>query len=94
LLGTAEIGGSANCAEGCRIVFRLAPPAGGGAGAWTETVLYAFPGGGGGANPTTALLPGPGGSHYTVTEFGGADLFDCEGVGCGTVVQLLPPASG
>ena len=93
LLGTAEIGGSANCAEGCGIVFRLTPPAGG-AGGWTETVLYAFPGGAGGANPTTALLPGPSGSYYVTTQFGGADLFDCEGVGCGTVVQLLPPAAG
>lgn len=40
LYGTTENGGSSACNQGCGIIFKLAPPSGG--GKWTETVLDDF----------------------------------------------------
>jgi uncharacterized repeat protein (TIGR03803 family) len=66
-------------------VFSLTPPASPG-GAWTQAVLYSFPGGSDGVYPTGCLVVGPAGVLYGVTEYGGYQ----DG---GVVFALSPPAS-
>ena len=82
LYGTTGYGGN-----GSGTVYELQPPASPG-GAWTETVLYTFPGStnafGGFA---TSLVLGPGGVLYGTTYSGGD-------FGQGLVFRLTPPAPG
>ncbi len=86
LYGTTFSGGVADstCYGGqCGTVFALEPPTVAG-GAWTETIVYAFPEGKSGSNPAAGVLIGPGGFLYGVTVYGG-------GGGDGTIFYLRPP---
>ncbi len=80
--GTAFPGQGWGTASG--VVYKLAP---GGAGKWTESVIYQFTGdpatGPDGAEPVGRLVMDATGSLYGTTEFGGV-------YGCGTVFQLAP----
>lgn len=80
LYGTASQGG----AYGNGTVFKLARNS---AGAWDQTVLYAFTGKTDGANPVSSLTFGPDGNLYGTTDSGGA-------YGYGTVFRLTPTADG
>jgi uncharacterized repeat protein (TIGR03803 family) len=82
LYGTTEYGGTSNVGT----VFSLTPPASAG-GAWSETVLYSFPGGSKGALPAAAIVIGPDGHLYGMTSYFAGDS------NCGTVFALQPPAS-
>ena len=66
---------------GCGTVFKVTPPSGG-AGPWTESVLYAFQGGGDGANPFTPVFM-LGSNLYGTTVYGGAP-------NGGTVFEVIP----
>jgi uncharacterized repeat protein (TIGR03803 family) len=84
LYGTTTAGGTGGCAGGCGTVFKLAPPPQPG-GAWTETVLYNFPGSfpyGGGTNGGVTMDAN--GALYGTTRVagGGPD---------GAVFRLTPP---
>ncbi len=90
LYGTTFDGGITGCrSKGCGTVFRLSAPASAG-GAWTETVLYAFPGRSHGANPQAALLYAAG-HLYGTTARGGLDCLP--NATCGVVFRLTPPAA-
>ena len=78
LYGTTGGGGTSR--SGC--VFELSPPAGG-AGTWTETVLYSFANGDDGCAPLGALTLDASGNIYCTTSRGGAS-------GNGTVFELSP----
>jgi len=91
LYGTTQFGGSTGCGGGCGTVFKLAPPADGRTN-WTETVLYRFQGGNDGANPLANLIADANGALYGTTPQGGGTA--CNGVGCGVVFKLIPPADG
>jgi uncharacterized repeat protein (TIGR03803 family) len=81
LYGTAVAdlyGGSSN-----GLVFELSPSG----SAWTQTVLYRFPGGEDGRNPFAGLVFDPAGNLF------GATSFDGSGNG-GTVYELSPSAGG
>jgi hypothetical protein len=68
-------------------VYRLVPPSTQG-GAWTEQILYTFPGyAGDGEEPAGPLAFGRDGTIYGTTEYGGASFYD------GTFFQLAPPAA-
>jgi len=69
LYGTTETGGVGSCfgSFGCGTIFKLTPPAQGGA-AWTETVLHFFTGYGDGAEPAAQLVPGPGNWLYGTSK--------------------------
>src|SRR5690242_7294349 len=58
LFGTATAGGNSGfvryASTGCGTAYELTPPSGAG-GAWTEIVLYKFPGGNGPWLPATGL---------------------------------------
>ena len=87
LYGTTTAGGT----WGKGTVFELTPTASPDA-AWTETVLYSFPGRGHGADPMGGVVIGGNGVLYgTALNFGAST--SCSGVDCGTVFALLPPAS-
>jgi uncharacterized repeat protein (TIGR03803 family) len=75
-------------------VFQLTPPAVAG-GAWTESVLYVFPGENGYARgPFGSLLAGPGGVLFGMAPSGGGGVCRVFGwLGCGSVFQLTPPAT-
>jgi uncharacterized repeat protein (TIGR03803 family) len=90
LYGTTSYGGqNAACADttyGCGRVFRLAPPAAGGA-AWTETDLHLFTGtANDGSSPFSGVLIGAGGTLTGNTANGGNAP--------GTVFQLKPQQDG
>ncbi len=98
LFGTTTSGGTAtNCGSnpGCGTVFELSPQSG---GTWKETVIYNFCSNYSnnqcldGAAPSFAtLIFDTAGNLYGTTEEGG----NCTLVlGCGTVFELSPPASG
>jgi uncharacterized repeat protein (TIGR03803 family) len=91
LFGTTQDGGPA----GAGTVFSLTPPTAAG-GQWTETVLYSFQtdfnGQGDGTYPSAGVVIGSGGVLYGSTIFGGNNSF-CQGIGCGIVFSLTPPAS-
>jgi uncharacterized repeat protein (TIGR03803 family) len=81
LLGTASVGGSANCDGGCGTVYELTPPKNG-QSAWTETTLYEFAGGAtDGAFPASSLLLTEENGAIGVTTSGG--LYDA-----GTVFRI------
>lgn len=65
--------------------FELSPPVGG-VGAWQETILHSF-GLFEGANPVGELVLDQAGNVYGMTNVGPGS------VSCGTVFQLVPPAS-
>ena len=106
LYGTTHDGGTGTCTIGpqgtnlgCGTVYSLTPPSSPG-GVWTEQVLHSFTGGRAGSsdgeNPNAVVI-GNGGVLYGTTEFGGTG--GCGGgreggfAGCGTVFELVPPAS-
>ena len=98
LYGTSGQGGdvAGSCASvgGCGVVFKLSPPAGG-AGPWTETVLYSFTGGTDGASPSPGLIFDSQGNIYGSSVMGGHVAGSCASVGgCGVVFKLSPPAGG
>ena len=90
LYGTTQYGGGgAGCPTGgCGTVFMLTPPAAGQT-AWTETVLYSFPGSNGGiARPTSGLIFDTAqGRLYGTTGKGGTQGF-------GMVFELARPGTG
>jgi uncharacterized repeat protein (TIGR03803 family) len=72
-------GGSTICADGCGIVFKLAPTG-------TETVLHRFRGGADGAHPAAGLVRDSAGNLYGITASGGG--LGCGGQGCGIIFRL------
>jgi uncharacterized repeat protein (TIGR03803 family) len=76
LYGTTWSGGSSACYTGCGTIFKLAPPSGG--GAWSETVLYAWP-----SNPQSSIVVFKGGLLYGTTFYLGA-------ANVGSVFELAP----
>jgi uncharacterized repeat protein (TIGR03803 family) len=71
-------------------VFQLVPPATAGA-SWKATIIHSFKDDGDGGFPFTGVMLAPDGSLYGTTTLGGD--FSCfNGLGCGTVFQLTPPA--
>ena len=88
LYGNASYSGVVNASG---VVFQLTPPAQSG-GAWTETVLYTFPGFKADATtPATTLAIDGSGNLYGTSVFGGSTA--CY-LGCGTVFKLAPPLGG
>ena len=88
LYGTTVQGGSAACADGCGVVFKLAPTAD---GTWMESVLHRFTGGADGGAPEAGLIFDAAGNLYGTTFQGGSTA--CSG-GCGVVFKLTPTAGG
>src|SRR5579872_889596 len=84
LYGTTQIGGI----MGSGTVFELSPPSEPG-GAWTETILYAFPGfPGDGGNPFAPVIIDTAGNLYGTTNGGGTGTFGAKG----TAFELSPPS--
>jgi uncharacterized repeat protein (TIGR03803 family) len=93
LYGTAGYGGifNANCLSsgvqvGCGTVFKLSPKSGG----WAFSVLYSFTGTTDGLTPDQIVAFDADGSLYGSTF--GQDGYYCQGIYCGTVFKLRPPA--
>lgn len=85
LYGTTISGGPDNAG----LVFELSPHAGGG---WTEKILHAFKNDGkDGIDPWGTLILDAAGNLYGTTPYGGSH---CLPLGCGTVFELTPTASG
>jgi len=84
LYGTTARGGTA-LESLCGTVFSLTPPATSG-GAWTEAVLYSFPGTGSEGCGPQNLAIGTGGELYGTSSSGGAS-------NAGSVFSLTPPRS-
>jgi hypothetical protein len=93
LFGTTISGGLEGCDEdGCGVVFQLTPGPTHGS-AWTESVLHTLIGSDG-AGSRAALTLGPGGVLYGTTSNGGSGSACQQSQGgCGTVFQLIPPAT-
>jgi len=93
LFGTASAGGNSGCVRyastGCGTVYELTPPSAAG-GAWTEIVLYRFPGGNGPWLPATGLAMDGAGNLYGTTTDGGP--YDCTSTYCGTAFKLTRPS--
>jgi uncharacterized repeat protein (TIGR03803 family) len=94
LYGTTTAGGtkSAQCPNGCGVVFQLTPAGNG--QPWTETVLYSFCSQVNcedGANPQAGVIFDSAGNLFGTTENGGVD---CGVAGCGTVFELQHSQSG
>jgi len=88
LYGTTETGGNiGNCGSGCGEVFELSKNS---SGTWTKIVLHAFSGLDG-WGPMGSLIMDTAGNLYGTTLFGG---IYCQFVGCGTVFELSPTATG
>jgi len=92
LYGTTYWGGAAPACPvaDCGTVFRLAPST---TGPWKERVLHAFTNGVDGGNPASGLIFDAAGDLYGTTAQGG-HLTDCSNLGCGTIYELTPTASG
>lgn len=89
LYGTTSQGGT----SGFGTVFELAPPVAEG-DQWTETALYNFEGGSSdGGSPFAGLVFDTVGRLYGATDEGGITNDSLCSAGCGTVFQLMPPAS-
>ena len=71
--------------------FQLAPPTTPG-GVWTETLLHTFAGSSDSGFPNGLVL-GSGGALYGTTQGGNSARQCSNGIPCGTVFQLTPPAS-
>jgi len=99
LYGTAFTGGSNNTfcgTDGCGVVFKLIPPAGGQT-AWTEQTLWAFSGGNDGAYPISGVILDRAGAVYGMTNGGGNPgciPYQAFESGCGVVFKLTPPRRG
>ena len=93
LYGTSSSGGNSSCvtfsSAGCGTVFELSPPPAPDH-AWTETVLYRFPGGNGPWLPIAGLTMDAAGDLFGMTTDG--DVYDCLTTYCGTAFELTPPA--
>jgi uncharacterized repeat protein (TIGR03803 family) len=85
LYGTTEDGGSAYFGA----VFKLTPDAAG----YRESVLYSFAGLSDGAYPAAGVTASANGSLFGTTASGGGMGCD-EGLGCGTVFELVRSSSG
>lgn len=79
LYGTAATGGNDACPNGCGVVFKLTPGAG---GRWTYSVVHRF-NFHDGANPAAALILDDKGNLYGTTTIGGAG-------GYGVVFEITP----
>jgi len=91
LYGATALGGSCTLySTGCGTVYSLAPPSQPN-GTWTPTTLYEFSQLASGVYASSGVLPGPAGSFYETTLEGGPVTEQCH-YGCGTFVQLTPPA--
>jgi len=91
LYGTAEFGGP----SGNGTVFELTPPTSPG-GAWTQTILHSFQGlrhNSDGANPQGSLVFDGSGNLFGTTYAGGIACSDSAPSGCGTIFELMPPAT-
>ncbi len=85
--GTTYIGGAGTlCYENCGAAYKVAHKNSG----WLTTPLYDFVGGNDGGNSEARLIIGPDGSLFGTTSQGGG--IACNGLGCGTVFNLRPPA--
>lgn len=93
LYGTTEQGGSAiGCGGGgCGTVFKLTPPTPGHP-TWNYNVLHAFTGGPDGGILNSGLIADMRGDLFGTTSYSGGS--GCDGIGCGTVFKLEPPAAG
>jgi uncharacterized repeat protein (TIGR03803 family) len=91
LYGVTRQGGrtGSSCADGCGLVFSLAPTSN--PTVWQKTTLFRFGGGGTGFEPRGQLLLGPDGTFYGVTYQGGKTTANCP-TGCGTIFSLTPPS--
>lgn len=89
LYGTAFLGGSSSCSDGCGTVFELSPNSSGG---WSESAIYTFTGETDGLGPYAGLVFDAAGNLYGATSEGGTSS-TC-GQGCGTVFELSPSSSG
>ncbi|MGO9305449.1 MAG: choice-of-anchor tandem repeat GloVer-containing protein [Candidatus Korobacteraceae bacterium] len=94
LYGTAANGGiyNANCLTsgqqfGCGTVYKLTHKSGG----WAFSLLYSFTGSTDGYLPNQILTFDSEGSLYGSTRGGGG--YYCQGIYCGTVFKLRPPAA-
>jgi uncharacterized repeat protein (TIGR03803 family) len=58
---------------------------------WVFSILYSFEGGNDGEYPSSPLAVGPDGVLYGATT-GGGDVCRGQGIGCGTVYAVRPPA--
>jgi uncharacterized repeat protein (TIGR03803 family) len=87
LYGTTLDGGTSNLGT----IFEISPPG----TVWTEAVLYSFKGGTDGANPLNGNLVADKAGNLYGTTFAGGGSTNCNGTtpGCGTVFQLMPPAT-
>ena len=91
LYGTTYGGGT----SGLGTVFELLPPSSSG-GAWTEKALYSFTGGTDGANPQSGIILGKLNVLYGSAFWAGSSTACLLGgypAGCGTLFELLPPAT-
>jgi len=83
-----------NCCDGFSdlgTIFELSPPPAPD-DAWTYRVLHSF----GfpfedGRQPLSGLVSDAAGNLYGTTEYGGDDKHLCNGLGCGTVFEMIPP---
>jgi uncharacterized protein YceK len=77
------------------VVFQISPPAAGST-AWSFTTIYTFTGGKDGAYPL-GIVRAASGALYGAAASGGTNNAGCGsgiGNGCGTIFELVPPASG
>lgn len=89
LFGTTNLGGLTGI-YGAGTVFEVTPPTAPG-GTWTTINLYNFTGGADGGEPMAGLVADKHGRLYGTTSLGGTN---CESIySCGTVYELLPPAT-
>lgn len=87
LYGTTTDGGppSANCVDGCGVVFKLSHSSSG----WILSVLYAFTGGSDGSNPSGGVIMDRAGNLYGTTRFSNNN-----GTAAGGTVFELSPSNG
>jgi len=79
--------------DGAGVVFQLSPDGPPPGEAWTQAILYSFPGtGSNGSQPSSALVLSREGLLYGATSEGGVKNSACKS-GCGTIFQLRPPAA-
>ena len=76
LYAVTVYGGSACTGAGCGTAIHMTPPAVAG-GAWTESILFSFPGTAGGQYPYSLVLNG--GTLEGTTLFGGDHTCNCAG---------------
>lgn len=91
IYGTTYNGGGDGCVvAGCGTIFELQRVGHG----WSEEVLYRFTDVANGANPSAGLILDRNGNLYGTTCYGGNQVCNQEGPGCGTVFELLRPRRG